>query len=412
MPDQRLFDLGQRVQDAVEFPDFESLRGRGRRLVRTRLLAAAFAVTVLVTGAVAIATSGAVDSSPPVVDVPLGRLTPEQVVQHPGAELESFAVDPDDPDVRSAVWVLPCEAVSNDDAGRPCGSARRALAVTGDGFESATYVGLRDNSDYPPRAQPLGLQALGDGHFYLADPDRKDHIVDAVGNLTQVTMSMRPAPLGDGEVFVKRELGFDIRGGTDATGVDVEAARAHVLQGAPGSYGDIWQSSDETLWNYDATPGEVVTSNDGGATWSQPLAIPSVRSGLAWIPSGSTDTFALKYDRGSLVRSTDGGRTWNEIDVPSDILTYAHWIVVRPDGSLLMQNFDGRVYASDGADWTVATPIEPGLPDSVEWDYGPETYAHVAAGADGSQTVYALGASDQAVWASTDGSHWEQTPAR
>lgn len=419
MPDRRLFDLGQRVQDAVDLPDFDALYGRGRRLVRTRVLAAAFVIAVVGATGITAGTSG-MDSEPPAVDLPLRTLTSQQVVQHPRAELQSFAVDPDDPDLRAAVWQVPCEAVSDDDSGRLCGLARQALAVTDDGFDSTTYVPLPDSTEYPPRAQKISVQSVGAGRFYVARPYRNGSVVDTAGHLTPVTVSKRVAPLGQDESFVEHRL-LDHRAAFTALALDPDAARAHVLRVARGFYATMWQDPNGTLWSYEygaASAGErVVTSTDGGETWSRPAAVPNLSGReFRWIPSGATDTAAIARVDESIhlvqaARSTDDGRTWDGIEGPSGI-AYAHWMVVRPDGSLLMQADDGRIYASDGPDWTVASPVEPGLPDALESEHAFGTYAQSVVDADGTQTVYVVGATDQAVWTSTDGRHWEETPAR
>jgi hypothetical protein len=411
MPDRRLFDLGQRIQDTVDLPDFDALRGRGRQLVRTRILTVTVVVAIAAAAGGTVATAGWVDrSEAPVTDLeelPLRDLTPEQVVQHPSAQLESFAVDPNDPDVRAAVWQVPC-ASSNPDY--TCDISPNALAVTDDGFETASYVDLADDHGINPHH--FTVDAVGDGSFYFSSLYGLGRLVDADGDVTPVARTTTTAPLDADDVLLEAMVD------RQQLALDVETARAHPVYVPPGDWGFADQRPDGTLWTHTDTGdgSRVHWSTDGGATWSETPAPIEPGGGVEVdaVPSAADDTMALveaseKIHPYDIARSTDGGRTWEAIDGPSGIAAY--WVVVRPDGSLLMQGDDGRIYATDGTDWTGARPAVPGLPSDIEWD-PVETYGGSAVSDDGTQIVYAVGATDQTVWATSNGVTWEAIAAR
>lgn len=92
-------------------------------------------------------------------------------------------------------------------------------------------------------------------------------------------------------------------------------------------------------WNESPPSGRVVTTHDGGATWS--LAQASAGTGSGWIgpdaAAGPNDLWsaAVDQDNGTqsqLARSEDGGSTWSDPRVPGLDATYRGGGPVQPLG--------------------------------------------------------------------------------
>ena len=162
-------DLEQlrQLADRVDPPPFEAIRAAGRR--RDRRRAGAIGATVVATVGLVVAGVALVrevdsaspepvrpptisptpapskDSKPPESPTPQSResMTPEEVVRDPSAELEAAAAVPGDPDVRISMWRALCRWCPDRSDGRG-GSLGpptfTGMALTSDGYETATYV--------------------------------------------------------------------------------------------------------------------------------------------------------------------------------------------------------------------------------------------------------------------------------
>jgi hypothetical protein len=199
--DQRLTRSARHVVEGLTPPpvDVDAIRARARsNRRRTAFLASGAAVAAMIAVGATVVAGRDTAAPPPVEPGPTPNetvtsapapedpnpfptsMTPEEVVNHPRAQLRTVAVAPDDPDTRISMWIVQCE--------RPCREGAltsfTGAAVTTDGYATTTFV------------RPLyGLG--GDVHvsrpqddvFLAVDPGNKgfDWMVDLDGTVREVT---------------------------------------------------------------------------------------------------------------------------------------------------------------------------------------------------------------------------------
>jgi hypothetical protein len=114
-------------------------------------------------------------------------MTLREVVTKPNADLVLSGVSADDPDFRVGIWSAPCSWCPNDD--EPRGRPRFwAMAITTDGFETATYRRI----PYHPYRDPAFTQvvSVGPGLLLLVDAgnlNRPGWLLRDDGTLTHLT---------------------------------------------------------------------------------------------------------------------------------------------------------------------------------------------------------------------------------
>jgi len=373
---------------AARHGDFDALAARGhrrRRRVRAAsvigVAAAALAVVGVMNGAAEPPPSSpepATQEHTPLEDRDqLRGLSSADVAAHPDARLVDVAVG-DDPDLRAAAWNLcvagGCRQVS-----------RTVLAVTEDGFDSASYtpVGTRFGGPEITPVASVGFVLSDSRHSVLVRPDGSQLPVDVAGPA---------AATGAGDVVVPSDETW----WRPNLVVDPVTGRAHELAGPP-DIRDLRNSSGLLHgWRAVPTPGtrgglsvRLVWSTDAGNTWRQHRPFEAHRRLYESVPTGDPSTMA-GVDRGSLPtdgegmelgrieRSTDGGVTWEAVTVASGPRPLTRWHVIRPDGSLLVwvsrwsdQDVVDEpsrplgLYESEGDDWSTLTPLPSTLDDAA-----------------------------------------------
>lgn len=439
MPDHKLLELASRVGSAAQPPEFRDIAHRGERLRRLRTggagaaVAALLAVTVFGVQSVYDDLATPVPPaqptyeplpSPPLTDnssTPLEDLTPEQIVYDESAAFNDVtAVPSGGPDATASIWSV-CRK----------STCARALALTTDGFASASYV---DVTDY--RNPTIG--DAGGGSVLVADGGFQGPtiVVRPDGSTKRLRLSPVSGPMLDGEVLLDGPRWFSYRRSFFKTisPVAIDAARAtsHPISiPAEDTFVQLVQSGPSTLWgSSDSINGgelAAIWSNDGGTTWeSDPLSsMPgvgivnlggSVDGVMAFAQQSASDTPAQVY--GSL----DGGRTWQTTELPAQASSGFIDGVVGSDDSLLISvsssgEADGTepgagLYKSSGTDWGTLDQVD--APFAVVTDVdelgfrlassAPFTFA-------GSTAIYAYQGSR--VWVSTDdGVTWTEQPTR
>lgn len=380
MPDHKLLELASRVGSAAQPPEFRDIARRGERLRRLRTGGAGAAVAALLAVTVFGVQSVYDDQatpvppaqptyeplpSPPLTDnssTPLEDLTPEQIVYDESAALHDVtAVPSGGPDATASIWSV-CRK----------STCARALALTTDGFASASYV---DVTDY--RAPTLG--DAGGGSVLVADGGFQGPtiVVRPDGSTKDLQRSTVPGPMHDGEVLLDGPQWVSYRQSFFKTispvAIDSATATSHPISiPEEDTFVQLVQSGPSTLWgssgSIDGGDGELtaIWSNDGGTTWeSEPLSSTpgvglvnlggSVDGVMAFAQQSASDTPAQVY--GSL----DGGRTWQTTELPAQASTAVIDGVVGSDDSLLISaassgEADGTepradLYKSSGTDW-------------------------------------------------------------
>ncbi|UYM03938.1 sialidase family protein [Solicola gregarius] len=406
------------ARESARPSDVDALIRRGavrRRRSHVRVVGSAVlaAAVIVVLGVVGI-DRGSDDrpepapSPTPPKSLKLDDLTPEQVVNDEEAQLYSFAVSEDDPDVRASVWHL----CSND----RCRHERTVVAVTEDGFRTAEY---EEFENYDAYAQ---IAALPNGSFSV-QPHNESFLLSAEGELRPLERTERVGPVGDGEV-VPRYGGIAI---------DAEAATEHPIDAPPDTHGLVEQP-DGRLVGIAYSEGNSATwravwSDDGGQTWGQ-HPLPRRAGGIFMIAdSAEPDTIAIVEGAdGATVLpfvavhvSRDDGATWQRLPalggngrIPEATVD---WAVVRSDGALLAQvDWGGDApptyrpsgpVISAGLDWSQMRPSNDGLP-------GDGTDAmHLLQSVTGDDEATLYISEGSRMYVSTDGgSSWQETAGR
>ncbi len=365
---------------ATRHGDFDEVAARGhtrRRRVRAASVAGVAAAALAVVGVLNGAAEPPPSSPEPATQEPtpiedraqLRSLSPEAVATHPEAVLVDVSIGVA-PGERAAAWAL-CVP-------ERCSQGRRVvLAVTDDGFESASYASVRIRHGDPV------LTRAGESSFLLSD-SRNSTLVRADGTQVPVDVTGRSATPGAGDVVVPSEETW----WRPSLVVDPGTGRGHELAG-PADIRHL-RSSSGLLHGWRAVPTSgrrggfsvrLVWSTDAGNTWRQHRPFEADRRLYESVPTGDPSTMA-GVERGSLPtdgeamelgrieRSTDAGVTWESVAPAAGPRPLTRWHVIRPDGSLLVW-VDGwsdqdagdqpprplGLYQSDGHSWSTLLPV-------------------------------------------------------
>lgn len=422
MPDlDDLLDDGiaRYARDTARPSDVDTLLRRGavrRRRAHVRLVTTAVLAVAVIIGA-GVAGLGHDDSDSggpapaPVTrhtgspEVPLGKLTPAQIVHADDAELQSLAVSDTDPSVRASVWSL-C-------ANKRCGKHRMALTVTENGFDTTEYV------DIPGAGSYAELEPLDGGSFFVSAP-RLRGVLSTDGHITPLRRTPDPAPLAPDETLIPNGIAVAADGA------------AHRLSVPADTYSVVPQAGGRIVGYKTTGPKTTaIWSDDGGATWNEHPLPGHAGYLFQTVESADPDTLAIVeggdgatlFPFETLHVSRDGGATWTRIPAftPNDARGYLAWAFVRPDGELLVEldvwsDDQGRdpsgrsrgPYLSDGLDWSRMTPSRPGVPDEDD-NMPPMLQSATYDGAD--VTLYISDGAE--AYSSTDGGEsWEPIAAR
>ncbi|MBA2715879.1 MAG: exo-alpha-sialidase [Propionibacteriales bacterium] len=364
-------------------PNFDELVATSRRRRRTAAASAVVAV-VAVVSVVAFGVQGVYGDQPtpvppagptrsttptpvptpgkdtsPSPDESRMLLTPTEIVNHPNSGIAAVAVSESSTDVKAVAWRY-C-------GDRDCSSLRFAVTVTSDNFATSHDVAL------PDQFWPV-VVAVGAETFYAA-AGADGRLIDADGTVTKVTLDEGASPLVTGEVF----LGQPPNGNNVYLALDPTKGIAHPIP-TPQRAGltSLLQNADGTLvgtaFDYSGRfTRAVMWSTDGGATWNSRLldigrsnlmdVVPSTAAGVLAVVQGGSGATGFPFDK--IHRSADGGATWQTFDESRGVMGYLGWLLVKPDGSLLVNIeawSDARhgkpsarpagLYASAGDDWS------------------------------------------------------------
>lgn len=349
-------------------------------------------------------------------------LTPTEIVNHPNSGIAAVAVSESSTDVKAVVW-------------RYCGDRRNcngyvfAVTVTDDDFSTSHDVAL------PGRSWPT-ITAVGDDTFFVtAGPTAK--LVDANGGMTVVRVDDTAEPLAPGEVFV----GETANQNNVYLALDPTTGIAHPIP-TPQRAGltSLLQNADGTLvgtaFDYSGRfTRAVMWSTDGGATWNSRLldigrsnlmdVVPSTAAGVLAVVQGGSGATGFPFDK--IHRSADGGATWQTFDESRGVMGYLGWLLVKPDGSLLVNIeawSDARhgkpsarpagLYASAGDDWSslrfVDSPPDGSDPEAAVSGLALGDYSVTDSG---DLRLWLYGYSNNSLLESGPGIHtWAEVPAR
>lgn len=328
--DHRLTQAARQVAQGLRAPavDVEAIRARSRRNRRRRAVLVVAATTVVGVLAVSASLLGRETAAPdPVVPSPTPTITPmptpsttekpnpfprsmtpQQVVDHPRAQLWTAAVAPDDPDTRMSLWFVQCL--------RPCRqdgpSQFDAMALTTDGYDTSTVVrpGITLGVD-------LQVSSPVSGTFLVVDMSNGgEWLVDTAGTVRRVTHVATELSPPDPRLW------FQCVGQWRHTwcSLDPVTAAAH-------EWPRVWD-------------GSAVRPTVGGRPWGtnpRPRATSASGNLEAWWDTGQGRQLRtlVATHRGDYILDTPPGEM-------------AHWAM--PDGSLTLDIYTSR---NGGADWEV-----------------------------------------------------------
>jgi hypothetical protein len=141
--------------------------------------------------------------------------------------------------------------------------------------------------------------------------------------------------------------GFGYTGLSENTTYRVFRAADGILYAATSTVHDMYQSTHLTDARDDGSTGQILSSNDGGATWN----VLWTGKGVVWIEPDPNDSQTVYA---SVVHSTQGGilathnlksasgATWAFLPAPSRTQGHPYTLSVLPDGSLL-SSWSGRI---------------------------------------------------------------------
>ena len=394
--------------------DIDELVGLGERRLRRRQLAAVLGSVTAVLVAVALVIGGAtliglskgptrpIDKPSPSpspthtershgdLHPPKGlkKLTPRQTVQSYNAQLIGALASFDDPDVRMAVWATECLVCPPLSGGRgPQGFF--AMAVTDDGFRTATYL--------RPHVLTLdSILSVSRDTFLLVDPNSLGKLLGADGTLRSVRM-VDETRTPDDPRSVFRCGGDDLGPGNGWCVLDVATATAARL---PATFTVTGRSAGDPAlgqrpWGAEAMalPPYRAWWDDGGIRRTSDLAqpfqvVPSLSKGddtptyVRWRPwSHRLDVFAVEDGAARLTQV--GSRPWlpvtrdqiAEVGRPKEVglvVEYAR----MPDGGLLAWSDRGTTRRTGLSIWRAPSLTSGAFevvyegPPYSEWDLG------------------------------------------
>ncbi len=355
--DERLTRAAHEVVEGLSPPavDLDEIRARGRRDRRRRtLLSAAAAATLTALIAVGpvvvnrdVAAPELVKPVPTPVDtvtsVPAPEkpnpfptwMTPEEVVNEPGAQLQTVAVAPGDPDIRMSFWFLQCTRPCPDRGPR----AFEGLALTTDGYATTTY--LRPPF---PFGVDLHVSSPQDGVFLVIDQSNGgEWLVDLTGTVRKVTHVSREFRPSDPRLW------FQCVGRWRSNWCSLDPDNATAYK---------WPKA----WDGSASSPAVVDRPWGANP--QPRAVSSTGQLEAWwdTDSGRQLRTLAEVHQGDYILGSPPGEM-------------AYW--ARSDGA---DTVDLHTSRNGGADWEVDTREAPGFSDELN---DPGAYAQIRRSPDG-----------------------------
>ncbi len=267
-----------------------------------------------------------------------------QMVRQAGS-LWSFSASPTDPAVRAAVW----DVCANTG---PCSGQHLAMAVTRDGYATASYFLVSEAS---------GVRWVGGDSFAAILGNGDVALVSAVEAPRILSVSHQPAPMGPGEVLL---YAFPRRNAVQPVAVNPTMRTAHVLPSLPDDEFAAPELRNGLLWS---TAGDLIaTSSNGGVSWQ---THPDAPRAMVAVPVTSdaprVDALLAEGDdplaRAVLARTADNGATWQWLDPKALPDAWPLWSAIMPSGQLLAM-YDGpvaggnvafvRLYVSDTSSWT------------------------------------------------------------
>jgi hypothetical protein len=367
-----LQSLGEQVQAPSYDALAETARRRDRRATVVAAAGSAAAVLALVVGAL-VATQADQDSAPRPVITPTptptpsptpspthhstSSMTPREVVEADGARLVMSAVSTDDPDFRVSVWEAVCTWCPRQGESRFPHPSFTAMAITNDGFATATYRHTRVIEFEEGGLAPLHPVSAGPGLLLLVDgANGGEWLVRDDGTITRLARKYDATPTGDPRSWFACLTNYDhlpwVNAPTPSSTwckLDPKANTVHTLGGAWLGMDEIghdtaslvspvsafrWglrnQSFDRLVGWWD-TGGSRHTKDFGAAKASGVVgnAPDGVMSYWAWPKASPTLT---------IFTSSDHGASWQKSTLPAPyrpIRYYDFDLSWTPDGALL-----------------------------------------------------------------------------
>jgi hypothetical protein len=443
------------LRDQVQAPSYDALSDTaGRRDRRAAVLAAAgsAAVVLAVVAGALMATRGNPDSSPGPVITPspspsasptpspshrsATSMTPREVVEADGARLVLTAVSADDPDFRISFWEAACMWCPREHDSRFPHPTFTGMAITGDGFATATYRHTTFAEFEEGGLRPLEAVSPGPGLLLLVDGSNGgEWLVRDDGTVTRQARSSDASPTGDPRSWFVCMTNFDnppgVQPDTPSNSwckLDAAANTVHVM-------GSTWWGMDEI--GHDTV--SVVSPASGSPRWglrnqsfdrlvgwwdadgtrhAKDFGAAKASGTVANAPVGTMAYWA--WQKGSprltLFLSSDQGTSWQKSTVPvpfRPISPYTFDLSWTPDGALIARQEDAfeltdgsgstvfgiRLWRSPTPEGGAFTKVHEGNSDSPAEGFSAPAFAVV----DG--RIWSKG-----LWSDDDGTTWNAIP--
>ena len=200
--------------------------------------------------------------------------------------------------------------------------AQRNLELAGETAVPQLLVALRSNN---PNLRGNAADVLG----YIASPASTNALLDALRN-DPTPLVRRNAAYALGQIHDARAIGDLQKTAVTDTSANVRGAAADSLARIRTILAQNARVNEQTIGAftttlpqpetvYLATKRDVLTSRDGGKTWStQHNVLPSQVTALAVHPDDAKILYAGVASMG-MFKSTDGGATWTAINTGIDL---------------------------------------------------------------------------------------------
>lgn len=243
---------------------------------------------------------------------PFPRLTPEQIRNHPDAQVYGG----DDnvtgaPGVDARVWSV-CLADCSRATSYQEGEYQEAVEVSRDNFETVAAYRLSPGS--------LGVSHVVDDWFALA----------TARATTMVNSRGETRALARGHPVEVTEIAGPLVHANGVAYVDLTTLRLHAVSSPRGAMWDWWGAADSWYWGGISLVADSGRVTRHGAVWQNPdgsfgvtlLPIGASRGGTGLLKSGQPGTMAVvehfAWPRVAHI-STDYGATWQARLVPHDV---------------------------------------------------------------------------------------------
>lgn len=377
------------LRERVEPPSYDALADTARRRDRrSAILTAAGSAVVVLTVAVGalLVTHADVDSSPAPVITPTPTptpsptpapthhsgtsMTPKEVVQADNAQLVMTAVSNDDPDFRVAVWQAECTWCPRDPESRFPHPSFTGMAITNDGFATATYRHTRVIEPEDGGLPPVYAMSPGPGLMLLVDDSNGgEWLVRDDGTITRQARVDDGTPTGDPRSWFVCLTNYDhlpwVNPGTPSTTwcrLDAERNTVHAMGAAwygsdelgpdavsmvsPASRAARWGISNKSFDNLD------VWWESGGTRHTKDLGPARASGAIGNSPAGTMSFWS--WSKGSptitIFTSSDQGRTWKDTTLAAANRPIRPWdldLSWSPEGALLARQGDAFTAADN-----------------------------------------------------------------